>query len=82
MSVNKISGPETGKRKRVTQKADGKLMFLVTHFSLLISGPLKKKSSGEEEPWTDGPARRQNQGQGHTRHILPPSEIDLGAVLG
>ena len=47
--------PETGKRKRVTRKADGKLKlllslgrgswhgkltFLVTHFSLPISGPL------------------------------------------
>ena len=48
-----ISGPEKGKRKRVTRKADGKLTLLVnlggswhekltllvTHFSLPISGP-------------------------------------------
>ena len=48
--VPNFSGPKTGKRKRVTRKADGKLtllvsfggswheqlMFLVTHFSLPI----------------------------------------------
>ena len=53
-----VSGPETGKRKRVTRKADGKLTLLVnlgrgswhekltllvTHFSLPISGPLKHR---------------------------------------
>ena len=31
-----LSGPETGKRKRVRRKADGKLTFLATHFSLPI----------------------------------------------
>ena len=49
-----VSGPDTGKRKRVTRKADGKLTrlmnfgrswhekltLLVTHFNLPISGPL------------------------------------------
>ena len=29
-----LRGPETGKRKRLTRKPDGKLMCLVTHFSL------------------------------------------------
>ena len=51
MILPKLSGPETGKRKRVTRKADEqlvllvnlgvswheKLMLLVTHFSLHIS---------------------------------------------
>ena len=40
-----ISGPETGKRRRVTRKACGKLTILVTHFSLPISGPLNGKNN-------------------------------------
>ena len=35
-SEHEFSGPETGKRKRVARKADGKLTLLVTHFSLPI----------------------------------------------